>query len=71
MTDPWANVRKEFKDVGDPLVDALLADAEALLVVKTAAQDDGITNGNIGALRKLREALAALPEYLKAEDNGS
>ena len=43
----------------------LINERNALLVVKVAAQDDGITNGNVQALGRLRKAIAALPENLK------
>lgn len=39
MTDPWEDVRKEFEGVGDPFVDALLTDADALLAVVAADRE--------------------------------
>lgn len=38
MSDPWADVRREFKNVGDPFVDRLLTDADALLAVVRVTQ---------------------------------
>ena len=55
---------------GDDLLDELevcniLNEHTALLAVVRAAQDDGITNGNVQALGRLRVLIAALPEHLK------
>jgi hypothetical protein len=78
--DPWAEMREEIEGTDgllggiyfpeDDRVDAaiakqLLIDADALLLVVRAAQDDGITHGNVQALGKLRKALRDLPEHLK------
>ena len=70
MNDFWADVREEFKDVGDPLVDALLADADALLAVVRAVNAGvdicGVCGGFMSADGHTKTCeYAALPEHLK------
>jgi len=75
LRDPWPDVRLEFKDIGDPFVDGLLADADALLaVVRADLEIERMRSMRPGAVtpKALRlvqqrrdDALAALPERLK------
>ena len=71
MTDHWATLRERLRQsrpIPDVLADRLLTDADALLIFKGQAEaalealEHGLTDAPEGILR---DALAALPEYLR------
>jgi len=69
MNDPWKHIRADLArgmDMGDLHkvdIEQLMADADALLHVKRAAEaQNRMWNSPV-----VSEALAALPDYLKGE----
>lgn len=70
MTDPWADVRIAFPGGANThlerIVLSLLADADTLLAVVREAEKVG----EFFRYGPLVEALAALPEHLKGNDDG-